>query len=156
MHITNKVSWGVPTIQQGRIHGHKLLLEKKEKWKHDRQTNRQSNRRKDTPSYGCFVATKNGLHVRRRSEKQWVRLSSNLLIEQGLMRSLKISGALTIDKGIDESQRTIWSLLMPPCVSNLVQITPCRNLAESSKKQESKTRTCQKQGKVVTWKILQQ
>ena len=35
---------------------------------------------------------KNGFFIGRRCEKLWVRLSSNLLIEQGLMRS----GALTI------------------------------------------------------------
>ena len=33
------------------------------------------------------------------------------------MRSLKTSGGLTRGRGIDESQRTIWSLSMPACVS---------------------------------------
>ena len=91
---------------------------------------------------------KNVLFIGRRCEKQWVRLSSNLLIEQGLMRS----GALTIGRGIDESRRTIWSLQMPACVSTN---HPMQEFSGVIQKQ-SRTRTCQKQGKVETWKILQQ
>ena len=63
------------------------------------------------------------------------------------MRSYKISGALTIGKGIDESPRTIWYRSMPPCVSTN---HPMQELSRGIKKQESRTRTFQKQGKAVT------
>ena len=36
-----------------------------------------------------------GLHVVRRSDRQWAGLSTDLVIEQVLMRSIKTSGGLT-------------------------------------------------------------
>lgn len=45
-----------------------------------------------------------GLHVIRRSNRQWAGLSSDLVIEQVLMRSLKTSGGLTRGSGMTENQ----------------------------------------------------
>ncbi len=46
-----------------------------------------------------------GLHVIRRSNRLWAGLSSDLIIEQVLMRSLKTSGGLTRGRGMTEHQR---------------------------------------------------
>lgn len=56
-----------------------------------------------------------GLHVVRRSDRCWAGLSSDLVIEQVLMRSLKTSGGLTRGRGMGESQRTVWLLSSPVC-----------------------------------------
>ena len=56
-----------------------------------------------------------GLHVVRRSDRLWAGLSTDLVIEQVLMRSLKTSGGLTRGRGMDERQRLIWTLSNPVC-----------------------------------------
>ena len=56
-----------------------------------------------------------GLHVVRRSDRHWAGLSSDLVIEQVLMRSMKTSGGLTRGRGMTEQQRLIWLLSMPTC-----------------------------------------
>ena len=52
----------------------------------------------------------NGRHVVRRSNKFWAGLSSDLVIEQTLMRSLKTSVSLTHGSGMNEEQRSLWTL----------------------------------------------
>ena len=52
----------------------------------------------------------NGFHTIRRSDKFWAGLSRDLVIEQTLMQSVKISGRLTRGRGMDELQRSIWLL----------------------------------------------
>ena len=49
----------------------------------------------------------NGLHVIRRSNHFWAGISPDLVIEQVLMRSLKISGGLTRERGMSERQQEI-------------------------------------------------
>ena len=49
----------------------------------------------------------------RRSDRLWAGLSTDLVIEQVLMRSLKTSGCLTRGRGFTEQQRLIWLLSMP-------------------------------------------
>jgi len=56
-----------------------------------------------------------GFHVVRRSDRLWAGLSSDLIIEQVLMRSLKTSGGLTRGRGMTEQQRLVWLLSMPAC-----------------------------------------
>ena len=58
-------------------------------------------------------AFQKGFHVIRRSDRYWAGLSSDLIIEQVLMRSLKTSGGLTRGRGMSETQRLIWLLSMP-------------------------------------------
>ena len=48
-----------------------------------------------------------GVHVVRRSNRLWAGLSTDLVIEQVLMRSLKASGGLTRGRGMTERQRVI-------------------------------------------------
>nr|XP_054767556.1 uncharacterized protein LOC129274841 [Lytechinus pictus] len=56
-----------------------------------------------------------GHHVVRRSDRYWAGLSTDLIIEQVLMRSLKTSGGLTRGTGFSETQRNVWLLSMPSC-----------------------------------------
>ena len=62
-----------------------------------------------------FEYFKEGLHVTRRSDREWAGLSTDLIIEQVLMRSMKTSGGLVRGRGMTEQQRTIWTLAMPKC-----------------------------------------
>lgn len=57
----------------------------------------------------------NGLHVIRRSDRAWAGLSSDLVIEQCLIRSIKTTGGLTRGRGMNEQQRLIWVLSTPAC-----------------------------------------
>ncbi|KAK7111484.1 hypothetical protein V1264_011106 [Littorina saxatilis] len=56
-----------------------------------------------------------GYHVLRRSDRYWAGLSTDLVIEQVLMRSVKSAGGLTRGRGMGDSQRTQWLLSMPAC-----------------------------------------
>ena len=56
-----------------------------------------------------------GYHVIRRRDRYWAGLSSDLVIEQVLMRSMTATGGLTRGRGMTESQRTRWLLSMPAC-----------------------------------------
>ena len=58
---------------------------------------------------------KAGHHVLRRTGRIWGGLSTDLTIEQILMRSVKSSGGLTRGRGIGEAQREQWILSMPAC-----------------------------------------
>ena len=62
--------------------------------------------------YEAFVR---GHHVLRRSDRFWAGLSTDLVIEQVLMRSVKTTGGLTRGRGMGETQRTSWLLSMPAC-----------------------------------------
>ena len=54
-----------------------------------------------------------GLHSIQRSDAYWAGLSSDLIIEQILMRSIKTSSGMTHGRGIKEIQRLTWLLAMP-------------------------------------------
>ena len=56
---------------------------------------------------------RNGNHVVRRSDRFWAGLSTDLIIEQVLMRSLKTSRGLTRGRGMTERQRATRLLSMP-------------------------------------------
>ena len=62
--------------------------------------------------YQSFI---DGLHVIRRSERYWSGLSSDLVIEQVLMRGLKTTGGLTKGRGMKEEQQLVWLLSRPIC-----------------------------------------
>ena len=57
----------------------------------------------------------NGHHVLQRSDRFWAGLSTDLVIEQVPMKSVKTAGGLTHGRGMGESQRTQWLLTMPAC-----------------------------------------
>ena len=54
-----------------------------------------------------------GFHVVRRCNQCWAGLSSDLVIEQTLMRSLKSTGGLTRGSGMTEDMRNLWTLPAP-------------------------------------------
>ena len=54
-----------------------------------------------------------GFHIVRRSNQCWAGLSSDLVIEQMLMRSLKSIGGLTHGSGMTEDMRNLWTLSAP-------------------------------------------
>ena len=58
----------------------------------------------------------NGFHVIRTSDRYWGDISTDLTIEQKLMRSVKTTRGLTRGKGMGEVQRTIWLFSTPICV----------------------------------------
>ena len=58
-----------------------------------------------------------GYHVVRRSNSYWAGLPTDLIIEQTLMRSVKITGGMTRGKGMFEIQRAQWLFSMPACSS---------------------------------------
>ena len=57
----------------------------------------------------------NGFHAIRTSDRYWGGISTDLTIEQILMRSVKTTGGLTRGKGMGEVQRTIWLFSTPIC-----------------------------------------
>jgi len=68
---------------------------------------------KDHPDvYESFT---NGNHVIRRSDRYWAGISTDLFIEQVLMRSVKTAGGLTRGRGLTETQRSLWLMSMPAC-----------------------------------------
>ena len=62
-----------------------------------------------------FKSFTDGHHVVRRSNRFWAGISSDLTIEQILMRGAKTSGGLTRGRGITELERAKWVLSMPAC-----------------------------------------
>ena len=60
---------------------------------------------------------RSGKFVIRRTDRFWAGLSTDLVIEQVLMRTLKSTGGLTRGRGMEETQRTRWLLAVPACAS---------------------------------------
>ena len=58
-----------------------------------------------------------GYHVVRRSDRFWAGLSTDLIIEQVLMSSMKTHGGLTRGKWMTENQRLVWVLSKHVCAS---------------------------------------
>ena len=56
-----------------------------------------------------------GYHVVRRSDRYWGGLSTDRVIEQVLIRSVKSQGGLTRGRGMNAIQRLVWLLSMPSC-----------------------------------------
>ena len=84
-----------------------------------------------------------GLHIIRRSDRFWEGLSTDLVIEQVLMRSVKATGGLTRGRGMTESQRSAWLLSMPACaqVNEAMQcITGVNYVSSEQHKELSKSR----------------
>ncbi|CAB3998646.1 Hypothetical predicted protein [Paramuricea clavata] len=67
----------------------------------------QSMTRLEKDNLSVFRKFMNGLHVIRRSDQYWAGLGCNLVIEQALIRSLKIAGGLTRGSGMSEHQRVL-------------------------------------------------
>ncbi len=84
-----------------------------------------------------------GLHVIRRTDRLWAGLSSDFIIEQCLMRSMKTSGGLTRGRGINQLQRDVWCLSMPATASisqAMQEFTSVRYTGSEQHKEASNTR----------------
>ena len=73
----------------------------------------QSKTRLEKDNLSVFRKFMIGLHVIRRSDQYWAGLGCDLVIEQALMRSLKIAGGLTRGSGMSEHQRVLWTMSAP-------------------------------------------
>ena len=96
-----------------------------------------------------------GYHVLRRSNRYWAGLSTDLVIEQVLMRSVKTSGGLTRGRGMTEVQRAQWLLSMPACAdvnSAMQNLTGVGFHTSEQHKETSNSR--KKRDKMDTLKIL--
>ncbi|VDI57080.1 Hypothetical predicted protein [Mytilus galloprovincialis] len=81
-----------------------------------------------------------GYHVIRRTDQYWAGISSDLAIEQALMRSIKTTGGLTRGRGMSESQRALWILSMPDCaeINNaMMSFTGTKFYSSDQHKEES-------------------
>ena len=79
----------------------------------------------------------------RRSDRLWAGLSTDLVIEQVLMRSLKTSGGLTRGRDFTEQQRLIWLLSMPACAETnraMQELTGVKSNSGEQNKDMSKAR----------------
>lgn len=65
--------------------------------------------------YSSFI--KDGYHVVRRSSRYWSAVSTDLAIEQVMMRDLKSRGGLTRGRGMTESVRLRWVRTLHLCAS---------------------------------------
>ena len=84
-----------------------------------------------------------GGHVIRRSDRYWAGLSTDLIIEQVLMRSIKTSGGLTRGRGMTEVQRLVWLLSMPACAeihSSMQELTQVNCDKSEQNKDSTKAR----------------
>ncbi|GFN75908.1 hypothetical protein PoB_000241400 [Plakobranchus ocellatus] len=90
-----------------------------------------------------FSAFSAGYHVLRRSDRFWAGLSTDLVIEQTLMRSMKSVGGLTHGRGMGDSQRTQWLLSRPACAdmnSAVQEVTGSENTTSAQHAESSQSR----------------
>ena len=83
-----------------------------------------------------------GLHIARRSNRAWAGLSTDLVIEQVLMRSMKTSGGLTRGRGMAEQQRLTWCLTMPACAQVNRAMQELTGAKYSTSEQNKETGKC--------------
>ena len=81
----------------------------------------------------------NGRHVVRRGNNFWAGLSSDLVIEQTLMSSLKTSGGLAHGRGMSEEQRSLWTMSMPVTAMYNMAMQDFNNLTYTTSDQHKET-----------------
>ena len=93
--------------------------------------------------HDMFTLFRNGHHVERRSNRLWAGLFSDLIIEQAIIRSLKVTGGLTRGRGMSERQRPVWLFSMMACIKiNAMQEFCSLNYTSSNQdKTDSQSRT---------------
>ncbi|GFO27370.1 hypothetical protein PoB_005387500 [Plakobranchus ocellatus] len=90
--------------------------------------------------FSAFLA---GYHVLRRSDRFWAGLSTDLVIEQTLMRSMKSVGGLTRGRGMGDLQLTQWLLSRPACAdmnSAMQEVTGSENTTSGQHAEYSQSR----------------
>ena len=84
----------------------------------------------------------NGRHVVTRSNKFCAGLSSDLVIEQTLMRSHKTSVGLTHGSGMNKEQRSLWTMSMPVTAMYNIAMQDFNNLTyTTSDQRKDRTKT---------------
>ena len=97
----------------------------------------------------------NGLHVIRGSNRYWGGLSTDLVIEQVLMRSVKSQGGLTRGQGMSESQWLVRLLSMPSCAQvNIPMQTLTGVHYETSYQHKDMGKSRMQRDKTDTFKLL--
>ena len=86
-----------------------------------------------------YAKFQEGYHVVRRSDRLWAGLSTDLVIEQVLMRSLKTTGGLTRGRGMTELQRTVWLLSTPACAEVSRAMQEATNITYDTSEQHKET-----------------
>jgi hypothetical protein len=71
-------------------------------------------------------------HSIRRSDRYWAALSTDLIIEQVMMKAVKARGGLTHGRGITESVRNTWVCSMTKCAAVRSALFSLTNLDSSS------------------------
>ncbi|GFN74416.1 hypothetical protein PoB_000092200 [Plakobranchus ocellatus] len=90
--------------------------------------------------FSAFLAD---YHVRRRSDRFWAGLSTDIGIEQTLLRRMKSVGGLTSGRGMGDSQRTQWLLSRPACAdmnSAVQEVTGSENTTSGQHAESSQSR----------------
>ncbi|GFO08627.1 hypothetical protein PoB_003513200 [Plakobranchus ocellatus] len=90
--------------------------------------------------FSAFLA---GYHVLRQSDRFWAGLSTDIVIEQTLMRSMKSVGGLTRGRGMGDSQQTQWLLSRPACAdmnSGMQEVTGSENTTSGQHAESSQSR----------------
>ena len=96
-----------------------------------------------------------GYHVVGRSDRQWAGLSTDLVIEQCLMRSLKSPGGLTRGSGMTERQRLTWLLSMSVCAETILAMQELTGIKyNSSEQNKDMTKSRQTRDMSDTVKVL--
>ncbi|KAG0728475.1 hypothetical protein GWK47_032379 [Chionoecetes opilio] len=96
-----------------------------------------------------------GFHVIRRSDRYWAGLSTDLVIEQVLMRSMKTSGGLTHGRGMDEIQRLVWTLSLPACAEIKFTMQELAGIRYGTSDQHQEATSARKERDVRdTWKLV--
>ncbi|KAG0706705.1 hypothetical protein GWK47_024292 [Chionoecetes opilio] len=96
-----------------------------------------------------------GFHVIRRSDRYWAGLSTDLVIEQVLMRSMKTSGGLTHGRGMDEIQRLVWTLSLPSCAEIKFTMQELAGIRYGTSDQHQEATSARKERDVRdTWKLV--
>ena len=105
--------------------------------------------------YSMF--SQNGYHTVRRSDRTWAGLSTDLVIEQVMMKSLKSRGGLTHGRGVTESVRLQWVHSMHKCadvytaIMTLTGLADAENTAHVELGKSRSSRDAQDLTKVIAW-----
>jgi len=75
-------------------------------------------------------------HSIRHSDRHWAALSTDLIIEQVMMKSVKARSGLTHGRGISESVRNMWVCSMNKCAAVRSALFSLVNLDSSSEETE--------------------
>ena len=79
--------------------------------------------------------SQHGYHTVRRSNRYWAGLSTDLAIEQIMMRSIKSRGGLTRGRGFTETVRLMWILSMHKCGEVFDSLSSFTGLAHMTSEQ---------------------